>query len=168
MNIYNHEITITHPPHVFGDGNHETTRFLLYYLNRNVSGKTYMDLGCGTGILSIFADKRGAKSVTAIDHDVHAIECTQHNAEINGSSIQTVESNVRDVDMKADIVTANFARQEALVYVPIAKRFVNDGGLLMTTWLKELPQDELTKDCTVLDYIEGVEYNAFVLQNNGR
>lgn len=163
--MYGYEISISNPPYVFGDGQHETTRFLLYFLNRYASGKSVIDAGCGTGILSVFASKRGAKSVTAIDYDEYAVNCARTNAEANGVTISVIKADVGlDVLPSADVVTANLARREALYQLPNLTRLVNDNGLLITTWFKELPKDELTKRFEVIDRIEGVEYDCYVLK----
>lgn len=163
--MYGYEISISNPLYVFGDGQHETTRFLLYFLNRYVSGKSFIDAGCGTGILAIFASKRGAKSVIAIDCDDNAIECARENARTNNADISVIKADIgKDILSVADVVTANLARSEALYYLPNLTRLVNDNGLLITTWFKELPKDELTKRFEVIDRIEGVEYDCYVLK----
>lgn len=162
MNVYNHDIKINSEPFAFGDGAHETTRFLLYFLNKYANGKSVIDAGCGTGILSIFSAKCGAESVTAIDIDDAAIECTRANAEANNVSINIIKADINVADLPtADVVVANFARWEALGNFPniakIARR------LLITTWYKELPTDALS-DYEVIDYIEGVDYDCYVLR----
>lgn len=163
--MYGYEINISNPPYVFGDGQHETTRFLLYFLNRYVSGKSFIDAGCGTGILSIFASKRGAKSVLAIDCDDNAIECARENAKANNADISVIKADIgKDILSVADVVTANLARGEALYYLPYLSSLVNDGGLLITSWFKELPKDELTQCFEIIDRIEGVEYDCYVLR----
>lgn len=161
MNIYDHTIDIFCPSCVFGDGSHETTRFLLYYLNRYVNGKTYIDAGCGTGILSVFAYKRGAESVTAIDIDGNAVKCTETNAKLNKTEIETIHGDVSNVDRTADIVTANFPRFDVLYLLPIVAKLTTD--IIITTYYKEVPRDQLD-DYDIVDYIEGVDYDCYVLR----
>lgn len=161
--LYGHEITIEHPPCVFGDGAHETTRFLLYFLNKYAKGKSVIDAGCGTGILSIFAAKCGAESVTAIDIDDDAIECARANAEANNVSINIIKADINVADLpNADVVVANFARWEALGNFPNIAKLTR--RLLITTWYKELPKDELTNGFEIIDCIEGIDYDAYVLK----
>ena len=159
MDIYNHQIDITCFPTVFGDGNHETTRFLLYFLKRYAKGRTYIDCGCGTGILSIFASKVGAESVTAVDVDQCAIECATENIQANNAEVSIIHTDVLDLDITADIVTANFAREEALLHIDKIKQI---GNIVITTWFKSLPTDAFA-DCTIIDHIEGIEYDCYVL-----
>lgn len=71
----------------FGTGQHPTTRTclsILDSLSRDYSGSTFLDLGCGSGVLSIAAAKLGFTNVTAIDNDPLAIEIAKTNAAING------------------------------------------------------------------------------------
>lgn len=161
MNIYDHNIDIFCPFPVFGDGSHETTRFLLYYLNRYVNGKTYIDAGCGTGILSVFAYKCGAASVTAIDIDGNAIHAARNNAKLNGAEIELIHGDISDVEQTADIVTANFPRFDVLYLLPIVAKLTTD--IIITTWYKEVPRDQLD-DYDIVDYIEGVDYDCYVLR----
>ena len=79
------------PGAAFGTGKHETTRLcLLEILNKDLSGAGVLDLGCGSGILGIAARKRGAKEVTFLDIDPHAVQNAKENAALNG-----VTENVR-------------------------------------------------------------------------
>ena len=165
MVVYGHHIAIPTSPDVFGDGNHETTRFLLYFLNRYVEGRTMLDVGCGSGILSVFASKRGALSVTAIDCDSNAIECTKRNTEENGTDITIISADINQpMSLNADIVSANFARWDALDNLPYLEGLVSQNGFLITTWYKELPNGVLEEKFEVVDYIEGIEYDSYVLR----
>ena len=72
---------IIEPGMAFGTGNHETTTLMVTeILNQELSGKNVLDMGCGTGILSILASQRGAETITAIDIDSWAINSTIENA----------------------------------------------------------------------------------------
>lgn len=167
MNIYNQEIYIINPPHIFGDGKHETTQHLLYFLNKyNSKYQSYIDIGSGTGILSIFASKKGLK-VIAIDCDEYAINCTIDNAKRNNVQFKTLINDVARINnITGDIVTGNFGQTMAIYYLPILSRFVKPKGILITTWYKQLdkkPIDELN-NWKIIDYREGIEYDAYVLQ----
>lgn len=66
---FKHEIIIQ-PEMSFGTGHHETTKAMMeLMLRQNFTGKAVCDMGCGTGILAILAEKLGAKKVTAVDND---------------------------------------------------------------------------------------------------
>ncbi len=75
---------VIEPNMAFGTGNHETTSLMVEsILEENFSGKSVLDMGCGTGILSILASKLGALKVLAIDIDSWSFEGTSENAVIN-------------------------------------------------------------------------------------
>ena len=72
------------PGLAFGTGTHPTTALCLKWLDQaDVSNKTVVDFGCGSGILSIAALLLGAKQAFAIDHDPQALEATADNADKN-------------------------------------------------------------------------------------
>ena len=73
----------------FGDLSHPTTKLMLQMMPEHVSGKTVVDIGCGSGILSIAAMKLGAKKVYALDISNDALKHTQKNALRNHVSVET-------------------------------------------------------------------------------
>lgn len=163
--FYNKTIELNNPPYVFGDGNHETTRFLLYFLNKYAKGNSMIDAGCGTGILSIFCSHLGFTDITAIDYDSSAIECTTKNFQTNNVSASTIQNDIRQLDpIQADVVTANLPREEAFHLILNLKSLVNENGILFTTWYKELPSEIIDANFTIIDYIEGIDYNCYVLK----
>lgn len=71
----------------FGTGEHETTQSCLKLIDqceRLVPGRSFLDVGCGTGILAIAAAKMGLSPVHAIDNDPQSVKSTRANAELNG------------------------------------------------------------------------------------
>ena len=83
-------------PHcAFGAGHHETTGMMIDALmERDLSGCRVLDNGCGTGVLGIFAAKRGADSVIAIDIDDKSVENTRENAARNGVTICALQGTL--------------------------------------------------------------------------
>lgn len=82
-------------PHcAFGAGHHETTGMLINaLLTTDLTGKTVLDNGCGTGVLGIFAAKRGAARVVAVDIDDKSVANTEENAALNGVSLTVLQGD---------------------------------------------------------------------------
>ena len=108
-------------PHcAFGAGYHETTSMMIdALLTRDLSGQTVLDMGCGTGVLGIFAKKCGAEQVVAVDIDDKSVANTLENAQANH-----VLLDVR--------LLANIHRNILLAQMPDYSRFLKKGGEL---WL---------------------------------
>lgn len=76
---------IIEPKMAFGTGSHETTRSCLIAIRKRFqSGWRFLDVGCGSGILSILASQMGASAITAIDYDLTAVENCRENLSLNG------------------------------------------------------------------------------------
>jgi len=99
------------PGMAFGTGTHETTRLCMELLEKYMKkGFTVIDMGCGSGILSIAAGKLGASGVLAIDKDEVAVKVARQNVERNDLSpaVRVLKGDrLRDFAFKADIIAAN-------------------------------------------------------------
>ena len=99
------------PGRAFGTGAHPTTRLCLELL-QEVEPAGVLDVGCGSGVLSIAAAKLGFEPVLAIDNDPDAIEATLENARANGVSLEArLADGLADPLPKAGIVVANISCQ---------------------------------------------------------
>tara|TARA_B100001758_G_C18315688_1_gene560372 strand:+ start:335 stop:1168 length:834 start_codon:yes stop_codon:yes gene_type:complete len=79
----NYDIIIK-PDMSFGTGHHETTRLMIDFLfEQNLENKKICDVGCGTGILSIIAEKIGANEIDAVDIEINCVENTKENIKRN-------------------------------------------------------------------------------------
>jgi len=99
------------PGLAFGTGSHPTTMLCLNWLEKqSLAGKTMIDYGCGSGILSIAALLLGAEKVWAVDNDPQALLASRDNAERNGideEKLITLLPNQIPQQAKADVVVAN-------------------------------------------------------------
>ena len=93
--VYNGITTYVFPT-VFHPGFFHSTRFILSYLSdEHLAGKSFLELGCGSGLIAIKAAKAGA-NVTASDLSLKAIENTKYNANLNHTFIKIVYSDLFD------------------------------------------------------------------------
>jgi len=82
------EIVITLDPGMaFGTGKHETTKACLQYIDEIAGNGSFLDMGCGSGILSIAAAKLGFSPVAGFDIDEEAVEASRENAAANGVKV---------------------------------------------------------------------------------
>ncbi len=96
------------PGQAFGTGAHATTRLCLELMLELDAAGSFLDLGCGSGVLAIAAARLGFSPVSAGDYDRLAVEATDENASVNGVSIDTTRIDLRTDPLPvADTVAAN-------------------------------------------------------------
>lgn len=123
------------PGLAFGTGTHPTTALCLEWLDRHdITGKSVIDFGCGSGILAIAALKLGTANALAIDHDPQALLATQDNAKRNGVADRLDVVHSADYEShKADLVIANILANVLIELAPqIAPLVADDGELVMS------------------------------------
>jgi ribosomal protein L11 methyltransferase len=86
------------PGRAFGTGGHPTTRLCLELLEQEERGSV-LDVGCGSGVLSIAAARLGFAPVLAVDVDPQAVEATERNAAENGVTIDVRRADLRDGEL---------------------------------------------------------------------
>ena len=148
------------------DGKHESTSALMDLMSRvDFEDKEVLDVGCGSGILSIYAAELGSRHIVAIDADSRAVENTIENAVRNCiNNIDAYWLDFMQTKCKADIIIANLPLQTASFCFPKMRDSLTDNGLIITSWHKENSKKELTKGFKIIDYIEGIEYDCYVLR----
>ena len=130
---------ILDPGLAFGTGNHETTRLCLAMLEQCVrGGERVLDLGCGSGILSIAALKLGAASAAAVDIDENCVHVAWENAALNGierDRYRVLSGDVvrnpslrRELGGGYGIVLANIVADVILGLAPLVSSFLAPGG----------------------------------------
>ena len=101
-----------YPGRGFGTGTHETTRLVMKFMEEAVKpGSSFLDVGTGSGILSILAKKLGAKKVVACDVQEGVVEEVERNAALSGvSGIEFVQGSVDRIRGTFDVVAANIEK----------------------------------------------------------
>lgn len=142
-----HPVLSIDPGTAFGTGSHETTRLVIKQIQKYVKeGMEVLDVGCGSGILSVVALKYGAKHAFGTDLDPNAIIASEENSEVNGikpEQFKVIEGNIIDDPKvqedagfeKYDIVVANIL---ADVLEPLSKEITQHMKRELTSLLLEL------------------------------
>ena len=133
-------------PECFGTGTHETTRLCSQLLEKYVREEDkVIDVGCGTGILSIIAVKLGASHAQAVDIDEVAVRVSRENCTINNVSerITVTRGVLADLKpQKADIIVANIIADVVIGLSGLIPQYLRRGGILLTSGIiKERKQD---------------------------
>ena len=150
---------IIEPKMSFGTAHHQTTaQMISYLLNEDCKDKKVLDMGAGTGVLSILAAMRGAKLVLAIDNDTWAYNNCCENIEKNQThAVKAVLGDAGAVgDEKYDILLANINRNILIHDMNVYANALNKGGILFLSGFylnPDLPEIEnvAAKNNLVLD-----------------
>lgn len=149
------------PGRAFGTGTHPTTRMALLALEKEIRGSESMiDVGTGSGVLSIAAKYLGAGEIDAYDIDDEAIKATKENVALNpvAQDINIGTNSLLDgISKKVDLIVANILAEIIVPLIPQAKECLNPGGKFITSGIindkKDLIVNELTKHGFVIDEI---------------
>lgn len=142
------------PASSFGTGKHHTTRLCLEVLEKYLNkGDKLLDMGCGSGILSIGAMLLGAKSAVAVDIEENAAATALENAVKNHISpdvyktcfgnILTDEKLADEIDDKYDIIAANIVADVLIAMKESFLRYLKKGGILIVSGIIEERMDEV-------------------------
>lgn len=134
------------PGLAFGSGTHDTTRLCLETLENHVeSGKTVLDIGCGSGILSVAAMLLGAESAAGVDIDALAVKTARENAQGNGFSepaLCYVQGDLTDkISGKFDVVVANIVADIIVRLCTNVKDYMNPDAVFITSGII-LPREQ--------------------------
>ena len=155
---------IIEPKMSFGTGHHETTHMMIQHiLNNDFQGKSVLDMGCGTGVLAILAEMRGAKQLDAVDIDNWCYLNSLENAERNGCQhISVYEGDVNTIKGKSyDTIIANINRNILLADISeYVKCLTPNGSLFLSGFYKD-DIDIISDKCTdnQLSLVDKIEKN---------
>lgn len=141
------------PGLAFGSGTHETTRLCLEALEKYISkDTTVLDVGCGSGILSIASLLLGAKKAVGVDIDALAVKTARENGVVNGfkePEYTVLEGNLTDkVSGKFDVVVVNIVADVIVMFCKDVGAFMKDKAVFITSGIID------TKEQVVLDAFE--------------
>jgi len=149
-----HEITVN-PKMAFGTGHHETTYMMMEQMKQiSFQGKKVLDFGCGTGILSILAEKLGANNILALDNDPLSFENTKENMAVNQSSKIKIQLGVlADLKDKGyDIILANINRSVILNTLAHLFQKIKAGGMILFSGILEVDENLLKRKVEQLGF----------------
>lgn len=156
------------PGAAFGTGSHETTRLCLQHLRRYMQkGDRVLDVGTGSGILSIAALKRGASFAMATDLDPQAVKTSLENVELNGfgaDRYKVIKGNIIDdpvvqqeVGGGYDVVLANILAPAIIALQDMIFRHMNRGGLFIASGIIDTKEEDVLMAFEANPYWELVE-----------
>jgi ribosomal protein L11 methyltransferase len=122
------------PKMSFGTGHHQTTHLICQnMLSLDMQDKKVLDMGAGTGVLAILAERLGAAHISAVEIEEWSAENILENVALNGSTkIQAIHGGAPEIPAMAyDIILANINKNVLLEQLPVYSQVVVSGGLLM-------------------------------------
>lgn len=165
------------PALAFGSGHHESTNMCLALLSELTrDGMSALDVGCGSGILSIAMKKLGAK-VSACDTDEQAVAATQQNAEKNGVQIDQIwlgsvsslgeqasslSGRALCKDAQFDLIVANIIADVILILSADLKKALKSGGKLVLSGILEKYKDRIEQAFSDLNFVQMKKQNEWL------
>lgn len=163
----------------FGTGKHETTRLCIIQMQKYMKllqdtvkeeGLRVLDVGCGSGILSIVALKLGAAHVTGIDIDEKCITSSTENMQVNhlddslwnfycGNLLEDEKMQQQEGRGGYDLVTANILADVIIPMAPLLMKCLKKDGILITSGIIDFKQQEVQKALTEAGF-EALETNV--------
>lgn len=156
---------VIEPKMSFGTGHHETTHMMIQHLlETDVTNKKILDMGCGTAILAILAEMKGAAPIDAIDIDNWCYLNSIENAERNNcKQISVYEGDASLlIDKKYDVIIANINRNILLNDMHTYAQCLNKNGILLLSGFYNEDIDAINKCCIE----NGLTYSKKLDRNN--
>ncbi len=144
----NRAILSIDPGMAFGTGGHDTTRLVLETLEKHVTpGVDFLDIGCGSGILSIAACLLGAGRALGIDIDALAVKTAIENGELNNLTAPKYEIRLgdlaKDVDGKFPVIAANIVADAIIMLSPAVPALLADDGVYIVSGIIDTREQDV-------------------------
>ncbi len=150
----NRIIFTINPGMSFGTGSHESTQMCIEEIEKAVKGgERVLDLGCGSGILSVIALLLGAESAVAVDIDEQAVEVAFSNLKLNNLPNSRMKGYAGDITSDTElrenigtgyeIVVANIVSDVIIALAPHIRRFMKEGGIFICSGIINERQEEV-------------------------
>ena len=151
------------PGLAFGSGTHDTTRQCLESLEKYAySGKTMLDIGCGSGILSVSGLLLGVDSAVGVDIDALAVKTAKENGKMNGfgePQYTVLQGSMTDnVSGKFDIITANIVADIIVMLCRDIRNYMKDGAVFITSGII-IPREQDVLDAFNENGLEVIKRN---------
>ena len=134
------------PKMSFGTGHHQTTFLMCEEITSlSLDGKKVLDMGSGTGVLAILAEKCGAKEILAIDIESWSVENCEENTKRNKcSKIISKLGDIIDINGHYfDVIIANINKNVLLAHLPSYSKCLNTNGILLLSGFFETDAEDL-------------------------
>ncbi len=170
---FKHEIIIS-PKMSFGTGHHQTTQLMTKLMsNINFFDKSVLDMGCGTGILAIYAQKLGAKNIVAIDIEESAALNAKENCELNNIFNITVEKGGIEMvpSIGFNVILANINLNVLKEQIPVYLTRLTKNGLLILSGFFKTDVEVIKEICfqngmKFVNQSSKNEWAALIFENN--
>lgn len=142
---------IINPRMSFGTGHHETTsQAARFMLDLKHQGLSVLDVGCGTGVLSILAEKKGAAKIVGIDNDLNAVINAKDNIQLNNCNrVGILHASIAELPnaLLFDLIVANINRNVLLEEIGQYSNHLNKSGCLILSGFYTDDSSVVVKKC---------------------
>lgn len=154
---------IIDPALAFGSGHHESTNSCLLFLQKYAkNGNKAIDVGCGSGILSIALAKLGCV-VDACDTDELAVQSSQDNANLNGEKFNKIwTGSISNLDEKYDIVVANIIADVIFMLKKDLKNILKNNAYLLLSGILQKYEERILSEFSDLELVEKRQLNDWM------
>ena len=134
------------PKMSFGTGHHQTTFLMCEEISKlSLKNKHVLDMGSGTGVLAILAEKHGAKDILAVDIEPWAVEnCAENTKRNKCKNVRSINGDIDAIEKnKFDVIFANINKNVLLTHLPTYSKCLNHSGILLLSGFFQTDINEL-------------------------